>query len=303
MSRAINAILAGSGVALCASLALGLAVADVVVPAGPQRALTALSADPAVASAATTSARPAPPGTAPGAVRPRDTLPVKVLTLGDSISAPPGNWPARFCQLVTQQAGRPCVLTNPSVGGTACEYWPDKIAGLLASAQPDIVIIACGTNDSPTAMLYGEQAVSWSWRYTAEAARNAGALVIPTFIQYSNPNLDPRWDWLLTNEPQINDALYREFTRYPGRYPAPADFQKIPPTDDYLVQPTGPNDPGGIHPTALGTEVQAEIEFNATAAAESWPLLPYRCDLWGHRRGYPPYPQPSGCPALGSVTP
>lgn len=211
---------------------------------------------------------------------------LRILVLGDSIPYLGGNQD-EFCRILAQDAGITCDVRNVAVGGTNCMYWPSRIAGLLATHQPDMVWLFCGTNDNPDRYIYGEPETSWAFRYTVEAIhfyRSPPIPVVPNHIQYSDPMVAPAW--LLDFEPRTNDNLYREIHRRPDAIPAwfpgVADFQYIPSTATYL-------DDGGIHPTARGYRYMARMIYDRIYAAMGWPAPtePALCDLYGHRRYYP----------------
>lgn len=210
--------------------------------------------------------------------------PIRILTLGDSITAGTagGQWQTTLCQQIAANTNRACVLDNPSVGGTSCIYWVSRIQALLAAFQPDIVTLNCGTNEDVNATAYGEPQTTWAWRYTVEAIHNwnPATLIVPAFIQYSDPLIAPQW--LLDSEPTTNDRIYSQFQYHRAWFPAIADMQVIPATADYL-------DSGGIHPTARGYRYYGITEYQAMRVGMGWPSSPDAalCGLYGHRRGYP----------------
>jgi lysophospholipase L1-like esterase len=238
----------------------------------------------------------------PAGAAPRDAgqAPARILTIGDSITAgtADGQWQTTVCALMAQYAGRACDIDNVAVAGTGCGYWPAHIAAVLDAYRPDVVTFNCGTNDDAHATLYGESATTWSWRYTVETihGRYPTALIVPSWIQYSDPLLT--WSWPLNDEPLDNDHIYQEITRpnKAGWFPAVADFQQIPATADYLE---GACDPAvadcGIHPNARGFQAMGTIEYNAIAVGMGWPSAPQPCGMYGHRRGYP-RPTYTPCP-------
>lgn len=213
----------------------------------------------------------------------------KVLTIGDSITVGTGGntWQSTFCSLASSKAGVDCSLTNAAVGQTRCDYWPSRIAALMTSAQPDVVVLACGTNDDPTAMIYGESVTSWSVRATIQAVHDyRPASMVPMVValpQYSDPTLAySPVTALLDNEPIMEDRVYSAVSFYLNQgWPLHfADLQYVPATATYL-------DSGGIHSTARGYAYDGTIFYGAAAALLGWPAPAPLCDLYGHRRGYP----------------
>jgi hypothetical protein len=234
--------------------------------------------------------------TGPHPARRADGSPLRLLALGDSRTSG-GQWPAELARL-TASVGVPIDVTDVAVGGTDCMYWTSRIAGLLARYDPDIVVLACGTNDSPTCSIYGESCTGWSFRYITETVHyyrpSSPVAYIPALVQYSDPILAP--GWLLANEPQNNDHLYQQYHYYqspartPGWWARVADFQVIPSTATYLVADPYPDPAGfiGIHPTPRGYRYMGRIVFDAGAADGLWPPAAEEplCDLYGHRNGY-----------------
>ncbi|HUC90075.1 MAG TPA: SGNH/GDSL hydrolase family protein [Patescibacteria group bacterium] len=209
--------------------------------------------------------------------------PVRILTIGDSITAA-GKWQTEFGRLLTQ-AGVPNVIETEAVGGTRCDYWIPRIKAILDAHQPDLVVLACGTNDDVNSKTYGESSTGYALRYITEAIhgyRPSNPIkVLPALIQYSDPLVAP--DWLLSSEPQTNDTLYRNMQYYPiGSWLAGiANFQVIPATATYL-------DDGGVHPTDRGYRYMGRLVYNASYAVMGWPATTEAplCDLYGHRKGY-----------------
>jgi lysophospholipase L1-like esterase len=228
---------------------------------------------------------------------------LRILTLGDSRSVcldltqpcSAGPWQDELARELGA-VGVTVTVFNPSVGGTDCHYWTDKISGLLTQFKPDVVILACGTNDTPAALCYGESCTGWSERVVAEATHAFGAKFMPTLPQYSDPILAP--GWLLLNEPQNADNLYRQFHYYqspnatPSWFTVVPDFEVIPATASYLKADPYPLDAVGwigIHPNDRGHRYMGRLVLDAGALNGWWPPSSAQplCDLYGHRNGYP----------------
>jgi len=220
--------------------------------------------------------------------------PLKILTIGDSRSTL-GQWQAELGRLLAE-SGVAATISTAAVAGTDCYYWTSRISGLLATYSPDVVVLACGTNDDPAATIYGESKTGWSFRFITETVHASGAQMIPALVQYSDPILAP--PFLLTNEPQTNDHLYSQYHHYtapeanPPWWAAAADFQVIPATASYLAAEPYTGTPSGwigIHPNARGYRYMGRIVYDAGAADGIWPATTEAplCDLYGHRNGYP----------------
>lgn len=220
--------------------------------------------------------------------------PLKILTLGDSRTSG-GQWQAELGRLLTG-SGEDAAIANVAVAGTDCFYWTSRITALLDQYTPDVVVLACGTNDDPAATIYGESKTGWSFRFLAETVHGRGVRFLPALVQYSDPILAP--PWLLANEPATNDHLFSQYHHYtapeavPPWWNAVADFQVIPSTASYLAAEPYTGTPSGwigIHPNARGYRYMGRIVDDAGAANGWWPATtePPLCDLYGHRQGYP----------------
>jgi lysophospholipase L1-like esterase len=237
----------------------------------------------ALLAAAALSIPPSKAASTPAAVR--------ILTVGDSITAA-GQWQTELDRLLTATSV-PHTISNLAVGGTRCDYWPPRIGALLAQYQPDLVVLACGTNDDANATCFGESCTGWAWRSVVEQVHTwrptSPAKTLPALIQYSDPLIAPQW--LLDYEPRTNDTIYGQFGKYPPAWFAGiVDLQRVPATADFL-------DDGGIHPTERGYRVVGQLMYRAAAPAMGWPAPaePAPCSLYGHRRGYP-RPAYTPCP-------
>ncbi len=206
---------------------------------------------------------------------------VRVLTLGDSITWP-GLWQAEMCRQLANAAGLTCDVRNVAVGGTGCGYWPSRIQALLNQHQPDLVVIACGTNDDLT-VLGASAALGTAWRQTVETIythRTPPIPIVPVLIQYSDPFLVP--PWVMASEPLVNDEIYRNIQLYQwaGWFPGVVDWQVIPADAVHL-------DGGGFHPTPVGQLKAGYLAYERIAPGMGWPQSaePRPCGLAGHRPG------------------
>ena len=73
---------------------------------------------------------------------------LRILTLCDSITAS-GQYQVELGRLLAV-ANVPHVFINQSVGGTGVEYWATHVTEAMNTAQPDLVLLNCGTNDTWT---------------------------------------------------------------------------------------------------------------------------------------------------------
>lgn len=224
---------------------------------------------------------------------------VTILTVGDSISSE-GRWQARLSEMLAS-AGAPNTIVNKAVAGITCVETNTILTNaVLQQVNPDLVIIACGTNDNPNAIKYGEPETGWALRSMIERvhAWKATAKVMPALIQYSDPMLVS--DTKISNEGRINDILYRNMLYYPvGPWLAGiADLQYIPSTATYLRDTEPYPEARGIHPTERGYYYMARIMYDSGRSVMGWPVLTdvvnpntgenwsQLCDLYGHRKGF-----------------
>lgn len=216
--------------------------------------------------------------------------PIRILTLGDSITAMCGvSPPAGYCGplgTMLDDAGVPHAFVNEGVGGTTCGYTSDNIQAFLANDLPnptrnDLVLLACGTNNvpgpvgSPSAVELGTQ-----WRTIVQAVHDYGVRIAVAFIGYSDPiNISTFGANLPYVEANANDEIGRDLPPYQtaGWITGVADFQRMPGDTVYL-------DSGGIHPTVKGYQTMAAIWYRALRAKMGWPdIVAEPCGMWGHR--------------------
>lgn len=218
--------------------------------------------------------------------------------MGDSISSlcgtvPAGGWCGPLTQILTD-AGVPAVILNRAVSGTDCGYAAANINGWLAADTPDLVIVACGTNEdtsSPAAVVHAGE----HWRTIIEAAHIAGALTLPVFIQYSNPTLQAAAGrtWLVPGEQRFNDqVVYQNLHYYQpyGWFAGLLDLQQVPSSADYTLRTGTGGVWDGIHPTALGYQVYAALIYRELRNTYGWPdTVPQPCGMTGEEARGPAY--------------
>lgn len=229
------------------------------------------------------------------ALRPRTPgAPIRILALGDSITAPCANTPpGGYCGplgAMLDAASVPHTFISDALPGSDCGYTSANISTFLTRDLPsptadDLVLLDCGTNNIPgprgstSANLLGTQ-----WRTIVEAVHNYGVRLGVSFIGYSNPvNNSAAGSGLPIAEANANDEIYRNLMLYPASWFAGlADFQQMPGDLDYL-------DTGGIHPVPLGHERMADIWYRALRSTVGWPdSVPPPCGMWGYRPGGAP---------------
>ncbi|MCF0094161.1 SGNH/GDSL hydrolase family protein [Micromonospora sp. MH99] len=263
-------------VLLWGAVALALAAAELPVPAGA----------PVTAQAAA-AACPAPT---------RPTM--KILTVGDSITegaTMAGSVSAAYRAELGRLLNENCVphtFAVAALGGTTCNYWTSRMAGLVSTQRPDLILVNCGTNNNlSTATETQLSAFEGTYRTLFDTALDMDPDVVmyPAWVQYSAghgttgcttpPGPSPAW--LPASEARVNDAIYRSIKvidEFGDRVPTWIDYQSIP--EGYLDQ-------CGVHPTPAGYDVMGRLAYNTIAPRLGVPLVPLPCGLVGRRPGYP----------------
>lgn len=218
-------------------------------------------------------------------------IPFVLMTPGDSITAN-GGWQIEFCRILLKEANLACDIRNVAVGATQCEYWPSRIGQALIDNNPDLVVLACGTNDAPWEYTYGEPETRWAFRATVEQIHNfrtPAIPIVPVLIQYADPLITGSAEYLQGTIPATNDNLYVSMMLYPSSwFPGIVNWQKIPANGTYT-------NADGFHPNAHGQQVMGRIVYDTIHAGMGWPPSsePPLCGMHGHRK---PYPRPSFIP-------
>lgn len=230
---------------------------------------------------------------ASGAAAVAEGQPLRILVVGDSISVgcgqePQAGWCGEFSTLLTQR-GIAHSIAGHVHSGWSCQALRADFAAAFEAADPDVVIMNCGTNDVPAGA--PDEGLGWAWRWMTEYSYTHGALILPVFIQYSNPEINQKAGrgWLLGGEANANDTIFTNRQYYvnaPSFFAGLADLQQVPGDWNYL---NGGTD--GIHPNALGNRVYAAIFYRALRANYAWPdTVPQPCGMFGHRAIYAPPP-------------
>lgn len=226
------------------------------------------------------------------------TTSMVVVTLGDSRSVH-GRWQQKLCQEMFTNANITCDLRNLAVGTTDCGYWASRISNVLTTHNPDMLILACGTNNNANTAS-GREQLGNAWRTIVEATytfrTNPRVIMVPVLIQYSDPIAAPQaLQWVITSEPLVNDTIYSNSLYYSpyGWFPAGfIDWQLIPNSPPYLEDP--------LHPSLRGQDYMGKLAYMEMAADIGWPepIDPITCDLFGGRYPYGRNQGPGSQPCL-----
>ncbi|MDG4807391.1 SGNH/GDSL hydrolase family protein [Micromonospora sp. WMMD1120] len=220
----------------------------------------------------------------------------KILTVGDSITSG-----ATMTESVTagyrkelgwllDQSCVPHEFVVAAVGGVTCNYWSSRMADLVTTHRPDLILINCGTNNNLSNATSAQiTAFERTYRALFDTALDLDPDVVmyPSWVQYSSghgtygcttpPGPSPAW--LPASEAVVNDAIYRSMSvidEYGDRVPTWIDYQSIP--ESYLDQ-------CGVHPTPGGYDVMGRLAYNTIAPRLGVPQVELPCGLVGRRPG------------------
>jgi acyl-CoA thioesterase I len=173
-----------------------------------------------------------------------------LLVLGDSISAAMGiqrglGWVA-LLEARLQEQDRPWRVVNASMSGETTGGGLARLPRLLATHEPDLVLIELGGNDA----LRGHPlaAIEANLRRMTELAQAAGAEVLIAEMQIP-PNYDPR-----------NAAAFRQLFH---EVAADHDADLIPFLLEHVALEPGMMQPDGIHPTAPAQPIMLDTAWPA----------------------------------------
>lgn len=213
------------------------------------------------------------PGPGPTYPPPPPTLPaITVLSVGDSLTVGvDGSATASYrgeLSRLAGKAGQPITWVVAAVGGTKCSYWSARLDGLITQYQPDLILLDCGTNDTPTDDTQAD--------YTAllTVAANRGVRLVASLIGLPDmrtptnvvrPDID---DWMHLTNDRIEAAL-SGFPSVPV-----ADTQRVPATLEWLQ-------PDGIHWLSRTDAAVAWLFYTAARSWYGWPAVLEPCGLFG----------------------
>lgn len=252
-------------------------------------AITGVAATPAQTPTTATTTCPTP------AAPPLRILDIGTsLTRGDNLTTPTGSdgYRTELSRLL-DAACVPHEITIDAGSGKTCAHWTSRMAALVTTHQPDLILISCGTNDNLTG-LSAAQVAAWEGMYRGlyDTALDLDPDVImyPAFIQYparltatakqrcTDMGGSPALDWMETNAELVNNAMLRAIKpldEWHGRVPEFIDYQQIP--HGYLDQ-------CGVHPSAW--DVMGRIAYIRLAEKYGWPAVDTPCGLTGRKRTY-----------------
>lgn len=217
---------------------------------------------------------------------------IKILSIGDSITHggnASGYGPAYRTELsrLLGLAGIAHTYETSAWPGQSCGFIASQMPSQLAAYNPDLVLLNCGTNDSPGT-------TETPYRAMLQRFTTTGTPAVASWIGYADPRIAPQASWLLPNQRAANDGIYRALFGPPVYYGPTigvADMQAIPGDAEFLV-PSNSAGPDGIHPSTRGYVAMARLFYKAAAVIMGWPSLatlgvPEMCGLRGNWRDYP----------------
>lgn len=190
--------------------------------------------------------------------------PITVLSIGDSLTygtdgSATASYRAELSRLMNN-AGQPHQWRVAAQGGTNCAYWADRINNLITQHSPNLIILNCGTNDTPTSNVEAALRTIFA---TAQArgVQIAGAFIgIPDMRSPENRARTYIYDWMHNT----NEAVKHVKASYPN---APfADNRRIPATLEWLQS-------DGIHWTDRANKAAAQLIYQAVRASRGWRTL------------------------------
>lgn len=216
--------------------------------------------------------------------------PIVLMSVGDSLTeghGPNGTITQSYrteMDRLLDLAGVPHTWNVQAVGGTKCHYWAGLIGSLIDTYHPRVILLNCGTNDTPT------DATAQDYRTILATAAARNTKIVASLIGRPDPagtaNVT-RWpqidDWMDATNTAIRSAL--------ADYPAVpvASMLRIPNNIEWLQS-------DGIHWTARAEAAAGELFYPAAAGLLGWPPLAQlgvheMCGLSGHDRD-DPWPPP-----------
>lgn len=217
--------------------------------------------------------------------------PIVVMSVGDSLTegtdlATKGTVLASYRPELSRLmalTGQPHTWVIQAQGGTKCSYWAARMGSLIDTYHPDLVLLNCGTNDTPsdsTEADYATMLAAAASRHTLLIASLIGRPYMGSLVNQTRPWIEGWMD-------ATNDAIRRALAAYPS---VPyASMLRVPNTPEWLTD-------DGIHITPRAEAAWAWLFFLAAQAAMHW-LTPAQlhvsemCGLSGHDRD-DPWPTP-----------
>lgn len=153
--------------------------------------------------------------------------------------------------------GQPYTWVIQGVGGTKCSYWAARMASLLDTYHPNLVLLNCGTNDEPTDDTEG------AYRVMLAAAAARHTVLVASLIGVPDMRTDTNRvrPYILNWMHGTNLAIKRALASYPS-VPI-ANMERIPDKLTWL-------NPDGIHWNLRGDAGAGQKFFGAARQAMGW---------------------------------
>lgn len=253
-----------------------LVLAVFAAPAGPQ------AHEPRPLPQRSFGPPPSPPRSLPSPT-PSQLPPIVVLSIGDSLTVgADGSTYASYRQELSRLmtlTGQPHTWVVAAVGGSKCSYWASRINGLITTHQPKLIVLNCGTNDTPS------DATEADYRTILATAQARGVPIVASLIgrpYMGSPENSVR-PWIEGWMDSTNDAIRRALAAYPA---VPyASMLRVPNNPEWLHS-------DGIHLTARSEAAYGQLFYQAAQLIRSgWRTFVQMCGLSGHDRD-DPWPVP-----------
>lgn len=186
---------------------------------------------------------------------------VTVLSVGDSLTygtdgSPTSSYRGELSRLM-RLTGQPHQWVVAAAPGSKCSWWVTRLDALITTHHPNIIFLACGTNDTST------DSTEADYRSILAVAAARGVQVVASLIgipdMRSATNSVRPWiyGWMETTNLAIRRAL-ADFPAVPV-----ANLERIPATPEWLQA-------DGIHWTARAEAAVGQIFYEAARAMRGW---------------------------------
>lgn len=255
-----------------AAAVLSLVLAMVAAPGG-------------VATALPSDRRPTPtlwPGPTPS-----PKPPIVVLSVGDSLTVggglPLGSYRLELDRLMWMTA-QPHTWVVAAVGGSKCSYWAGQLDALITQHQPHLILLNCGTNDTPS------DPTEADYRTILATAQARGVPIVASLIGRPDPESPTnivRWPEIDNWMDGTNTAIRAALADYPNV--RVASVLRVPANIEWLQA-------DGIHWTPRSEAAVGQLFYMAAQPVMGWLTLAQlgtheMCGLSGHDRDEP-WPTP-----------
>lgn len=185
---------------------------------------------------------------------PTPTLPhLRIVSMGDSLTkglngAVEDSYRGPLSQLMTL-TGQPHTWIVQAVGGSKCSHWAAQIDTVIATYDPDVVIVNCGTNDVP-----GVDNTEGDYLRIIDRVRAHGVIFVGSLTSQPDMESDTNkirpyiFNWMRDTMLALKRAIQARGVPY-------FDAVRVPSTREWLQT-------DGIHLTVRSEAGYAELIYN-----------------------------------------